>query len=137
MSLPRQCIEPGCPGRAHQGSRCPRHAPAWKGGQPAASYGSGWAQLRARVLAEEPRCTCGAPATEVDHIVAIAFGGTHEQRNLRGVCAACHKRKTAADSRRGKARKRGEVAFLSRDPRSERTSRITSSAAVPRGKVGA
>lgn len=134
VSLPRQCIERGCSGKTLQGSRCPRHAPAWKGGQPAASYGSGWARLRARVLAEEPRCACGAASTEVDHIVALAFGGTHDRRNLRGVCAACHKQKTAADSRLGKARKARGLFF--RSTPGERTSPATRSAAVRGRNVG-
>jgi 5-methylcytosine-specific restriction protein A len=108
--LPRQCAEPGCPGKTFDGSRCPRHAGAWRNGRPASAYGSGWSKLRARVLAEEPTCACGAPATEVDHIVALAFGGSHDRGNLRGTCTPCHKRKTAEDSRRGRARKR-EGAF--------------------------
>jgi 5-methylcytosine-specific restriction protein A len=131
--LPRQCREPGCAGKAFQGSRCPRHTRAWVGGQPASAYGPGWATLRAQVLAEQPLCRCGAPATEVDHIMAKAFGGTDARRNLVGICSDCHKRKTAADSRAGKARKAAGVAF-SRRTAAERTFWTTRSAAVPRRK---
>jgi 5-methylcytosine-specific restriction endonuclease McrA len=54
-------------------------------------------RLRSQVLFEEPRCRCGAPATEVDHRLAIAFGGTSERTNLTGVCAACHRAKTQGE----------------------------------------
>jgi 5-methylcytosine-specific restriction protein A len=130
-ALPRQCAEPGCSGRTFQGSRCQRHSRVWVGGQPSSAYGSGWSRLRAQVLAEEPRCrSCGAPSTEVDHTRAKAFGGADDRSNLRGVCATCHKRKTAGDSRAGKARK----AIYSREGSGERTVRPTKSAALPERK---
>jgi 5-methylcytosine-specific restriction protein A len=132
-ALPRQCAEPSCSGRTLQGSRCQRHTRVWVGGQPASAYGSGWSRLRTRVLAEEPRCRlCGAPSNEVDHIVPLAAGGTNERGNLRALDTACHKLKTAADSRAGKARK---AASFSRMPPEERTFRTTTSAALPTQKV--
>lgn len=128
-ALPRQCVEPRCSGRALKGSYCRRHSRLWVGGQPSSAYGSTWSRVRAQVLAEEPQCRlCGAPSTEVDHIVALAFGGTHERRNLRGMCHRHHVEKTAADSRRGKA-----ISSLSRPQ--ERTTRPTPSAAVRNQKV--
>lgn len=36
-------------------------------------------------------------ATELDHIVALANGGTNDEDNLQGLCAACHEIKTIAD----------------------------------------
>jgi 5-methylcytosine-specific restriction endonuclease McrA len=35
------------------------------------------------------------PATEVDHILALARGGTHARSNLQSCCRSCHARKTA------------------------------------------
>jgi 5-methylcytosine-specific restriction enzyme A len=133
--LPRQCREPGCAGKTLQGSRCPRHSRAWVGGQPASAYGPGWATLRTRVLAEQPLCRCGAPATEVDHIMAKAFGGTDDRSNLRGVCHRCHIDKTATDSRLGKARKAAGSSSFPRIPLEERTSWTTTSAAVRKRKA--
>ena len=55
-----------------------------------------WRELRREVLADEPICRIclRAPATEVDHIIAIAVGGAKWNRlNLRAVCSPCHKRK--------------------------------------------
>jgi 5-methylcytosine-specific restriction protein A len=134
-ALPRQCAEPRCPGKTLQGSYCRRHRRDWVGGQPSSAY-PGWTQIRARVLAEEPTCgLCGAPSTEVDHIVALAFGGTHDRLNLRGICHRCHIGKTAEDSRLGKARKQAGTSF-SRYALREYTSSATRSAAVPNRNVG-
>jgi 5-methylcytosine-specific restriction endonuclease McrA len=64
--------------------------------------GSGWAwqRIKARVLRRDPLCRiCGArPSVQVDHILNRARGGTDHEDNLRGVCVACHRRKTTAES---------------------------------------
>lgn len=51
-----------------------------------------WRALRAEVLADAGhRCQlCGAVASEVDHIVPRAAGGSHGKANLRALCSACH-----------------------------------------------
>ena len=60
-------------------------------------YGPAWRQLRAQVLAEEPRCQlCGASATDVDHITPKARGGGDERSNLRALCRRCHMQETGA-----------------------------------------
>ena len=57
--------------------------------------GPGWAAMRRRVLAEEPTCrSCGAPATDVDHIIPLANGGTSDRSNLQALCGPCHWSKT-------------------------------------------
>lgn len=55
--------------------------------------------LRARLLGESPMCAmCStAVATELDHIKALANGGTNDDRNLQGLCAECHETKTLKD----------------------------------------
>jgi hypothetical protein len=47
-----------------------------------------------------PTASCGVRATEVDHIVPKAFGGTDHASNLRSLCAAHHRLKTATQDRR-------------------------------------
>lgn len=42
---------------------------------------------------------CGARATDVDHIVAEANGGTDDDTNLQSLCPDHHKRKTALERR--------------------------------------
>jgi 5-methylcytosine-specific restriction enzyme A len=54
--------------------------------------------------------TCGAGGKlEVDHIVNVAEGGTHELTNLQALCLACHAAKTKAEQRRGHARRSQRV----------------------------
>jgi 5-methylcytosine-specific restriction protein A len=68
--------------------------------------------LRSLVL-ERDRYLCQAcqrqgkatPATEVDHIVPEAEGGTSVPSNLEAVCGPCHKAKTQQEAIR--ARQRG------------------------------
>jgi 5-methylcytosine-specific restriction endonuclease McrA len=65
---------------------------AWAGGSTRQ-----WRTIRARVLNRDghectirgPRCTI--TATEVDHIINKAAGGTDTLANLRAVCQSCHK----------------------------------------------
>lgn len=49
----------------------------------------GWRKLRLQVFAVKGRSCyrCGAYADTVDHIVAVALGGTHALSNLRPACS--------------------------------------------------
>jgi 5-methylcytosine-specific restriction protein A len=59
-------------------------------------------KLRKQVLAEEPTCRlCRAPATEVDHAIPIAMGGTSERGNLVPLCTPCHRAKTKKEEELG------------------------------------
>jgi 5-methylcytosine-specific restriction enzyme A len=64
-------------------------------------------QERARILARDGGvCQLGYPgctwhATEVDHIVPLASGGTADPDNLQAVCESCHVIKTAAEKLTG------------------------------------
>lgn len=99
---PKVCTAPGCPETAEPGnSRCPQHKrPAWQGGQQGKhSTTWAWQKLRRAILDRDRwTCTtCGAPATDVDHIVPRSKGGTDAPANLAATCSRCHKAKTAAD----------------------------------------
>lgn len=73
-------------------------------------YGREHDLMRARVLVEEPLCRlCLAqerynPTTIADHIIPKAEKGTDERRNYQGLCAPCHRSKTAAEAARGARR---------------------------------
>jgi len=41
-------------------------------------------------------------AAEVDHIVPLARGGTHDLANLQPLCKSCHSKKTMRESVSGK-----------------------------------
>lgn len=60
---------------------------------------SGWASIRREVIARDGgRCVlCGAPGTDVDHVVR---GSDHSLGNLRLLCRACHMRRTGRDGGR-------------------------------------
>lgn len=68
-------------------------------------YGSSWDKLRLYILYRDkgicqcPDCMGGekrlTPATEVDHIIPKAQGGTDDESNLRAVNTDCHKKLTA------------------------------------------
>lgn len=88
------------------GQRPPRRS--WDhGGMSAAErgYGSHWQRLRAVILGREPLCRpCGqvgktSAATQVDHVIAKAFGGTDDDANLQPICAACHAAKSQRERR--------------------------------------
>lgn len=56
---------------------------------------------RRRILARDGhQCVqCGsAERLEVDHILNIARGGTHDLNNLQTLCTECHAAKTARES---------------------------------------
>ena len=61
-------------------------------------------RFRAVVLAREPRCRqCGAPATEADHVVPIAEGGTNDPHtNGQALCEPCHDAKTQHEAQRAR-----------------------------------
>lgn len=93
----RVCVGNGMPSRPpiHRPKRAPM-----RDGRPSAAkrgYDSDWRKLRLVVLDEEPVCrSCGREASEhVDHIVALAKGGTNDRSNLQGLCQRCHSVKTA------------------------------------------
>lgn len=101
------CRAPGCAALVVSGW-CERH-----GGQerpwtrpsvaaPLRTRGPRWRAIRAQVLSEEPKCyLCGAWAHDddiVDHVRALAQGGTDERDNLHRCCRPCHTKKTARES---------------------------------------
>ena len=107
------CREPGCAASAVQHSRCAPHARVQRAtlwdqsarvprSSTALGYDRQWRRRRAAYLLVHPFCVwCGAlgltvMATQVDHVVAKSLGGSDDEGNLQGLCAACHARKTAA-----------------------------------------
>ena len=75
-------------GRLTPGSYCARH-------EPRNGSTRSWRRVRAQALERDGyRCqACGAPATEVDHLLPVIDGGTDAAGNLRSLCTACHKRR--------------------------------------------
>ncbi|MFD9569724.1 HNH endonuclease [Streptomyces sp. NPDC059982] len=107
------CFRSGCPKVATRSGGCAEHAPkSIDHRQPWAnrskrneSRSPGWNRLRLSILHRDRyRCyLCNAPkATEVDHIVPVAFGGKDDPLNLAAICKGCHRAKTQRESRHGR-----------------------------------
>lgn len=66
---------------------------------------------RSQLFAGEPLCRhcvregLVTVATIADHILPLAEGGRDEMANLEPLCAACHQRKSTAESARGLRRR--------------------------------
>lgn len=104
----KPCAHPCCPALVPQGvTFCDKHKkPAWnRDDQTGRGYGRKWRKLRECILSAEPLCRmCSAkgltePATQVDHIINKAAGGTDDPDNLQPLCLTCHYAKTAQESR--------------------------------------
>lgn len=96
----RSCSVAGCP-RLVVSGRCPQHAlPRPVDTRPSSTqrgYGSHWRQTRGRYLKAYPFCVvCGGKATDVDHKISRARGGSDAWENLQSMCGPCHSRKTSS-----------------------------------------
>lgn len=107
---PHGCAEPGCPELVRHAPRCAAHTRVQRqvsdrrrGSAASRGYGPEWRALRPRFLHLHPLCVeCSrsgltVSATEVDHVVARARGGSDHHTNLQALCHACHSRKTARE----------------------------------------
>lgn len=83
-------------------SHCPPR-PRMKDDRPSAAkrgYGRKWRALRLAYLMEHPLCQepgCRLAATDVDHRVSKAKGGTDDVDNLVGYCHGHHSAKTCRE----------------------------------------
>lgn len=112
----RPCAVYPCPNLARVGGYCPEHAAArqrdrdrarasQQGTSSQRGYGSKWRIIRAQFLSKHPLC-CDPDrrhvgrvevATDVDHILPRARGGSNRWENLQALCHACHSAKTVRD----------------------------------------
>jgi 5-methylcytosine-specific restriction endonuclease McrA len=69
----------------------------------------GWRRLREATFARYGRACwrCGAPATTVDHVIAVVLGGTHDLSNLRPCCQHCNSSTGASVGNRLRPRRPG------------------------------
>lgn len=110
-AAPSRCPITGCTNLTTDRGRCDDHQrKAWE--NPSANSraltGADRGRIRRTTLAREPNCrVCGAPATEADHIITIAEGGSREDPgNLQGLCTEHHDAKTKVDRARIAAARR-------------------------------
>jgi len=110
---PHACAVSGCPALVSRGARCSDHeralraeidstrpSPARRG------YDAAWRRIRDTFLARHPLCVeCTrdgrtTPATDVDHVLPLRRGGTHDHRNLQSLCRPHHSAKTVREDGR-------------------------------------
>ncbi|WP_299011173.1 HNH endonuclease [uncultured Shewanella sp.] len=105
----KPCAAAGC-GTATTNRYCDKHkGTSWENYHAGRSkaqrgYGKEWQKLRAVILQRDKhlcqhcrRNGIATTATDVDHIVAKAHGGTDNPSNLEALCRPCHKAKTAQE----------------------------------------
>jgi 5-methylcytosine-specific restriction enzyme A len=99
MTILRACVECGAPSRE---SYCPEHKPKpWgssKRRERMGISGGAWETIRRRVLERDMGCCylcdeADPPATQVDHLISVADGGTSRMDNCASCHPACHARK--------------------------------------------
>lgn len=112
--MSRPCRAFGCPAvvkSRNQQGYCDDHASKrsnWNkrvdrtGSTTERGYGHTWRKLREQILKRDDylcvQCSAHgrvSSATDVDHIINKAKGGTDAVDNLQSLCSACHKEKTA------------------------------------------
>lgn len=80
-----------------------KQADAQRPSSHARGYTRQWGSLRRVCIACNPLCVhCKADgrtvaAQEVDHIVPLSKGGTHDEYNLQALCKSCHSKKTVVE----------------------------------------
>ena len=114
------CPVPKCPELVSGPARyCARHTRLMrpKDTRPSSAqrgYDAEWQKIRAAYLAAHSLCVAKGcpshPATDVDHIVALADGGTNDFINLRSYCHKHHSRRTAHDQPGGFIKRKKAVA---------------------------
>jgi 5-methylcytosine-specific restriction protein A len=90
-----------CDDHSDQRSGWKRHQ-ARHGNSDQRGYGHAWRKLRKTILHRDghlcvscKRSDRYVPATDVDHIITKASGGTDNPDNLQSLCRKCHRTKTA------------------------------------------
>ena len=100
-------------GKPSPSSYCADHTPKpWTGSRRRKRLSvSGWEeQRRAKRVMKRYLGTCyicGGPADAVDHVIPLAEGGVDSEVNLRPICEADHKLKTAEEAKRARQRPSG------------------------------
>ncbi|NJN53691.1 MAG: HNH endonuclease [Anaerolineae bacterium] len=103
----KPCAIESCPGRATHGRYCAdcskqrqqkqqQRSPDTRPSAARRGYDAEWRRIRAQFLKAHGECVvCGDTATEADHILSLANGGTHQWSNLQPMCKTHHSQKTA------------------------------------------
>lgn len=106
---PRKCADFTCETRVVGQRYCPAHAVNWQTKGASRTGTTEHKVWRKAVLDRDHwRCQtrgpgCEGRATQADHIIPVAEGGQSTLANGAAICADCHKKKSRAESVRGRA----------------------------------
>ena len=98
----RVCNKEGCAEIVLGANYCDEHKmKAWANSTRASHKPPGWQRIRLSVMLRDRRtCVyCGAPATEIDHVIPVSRGGTHALSNLVASCTPCNQGKNIEQRR--------------------------------------
>lgn len=109
----KPCRHPGCP-ELVDGLYCTEHKRLHnrhyekyqRNPETRKRYDHSWRKRRNQFIRQHPLCVhCLANgkatlAKEVDHILPLSQGGTHDESNLQSLCKSCHSRKSAKEGSR-------------------------------------
>lgn len=106
---PRPCTHPGCSTLTETG-RCEAHPrKAWaKAKEQKRLSGRALQRARHQLFTLNPLCAeCERQgfvrvATQRDHIIPMAQGGTEDPSNIQGLCGECHDAKTEREKKAGR-----------------------------------
>ena len=110
----KPCRHPGCPELVDGRGYCPEHTRLYnrnyekyqRNPEIRKHYGHSWRKVRNHFIQQHPLCAhClkngeATLAQEVDHILPLSQGGTHDESNLQSLCKSCHSRKSAKEGSR-------------------------------------
>lgn len=98
------CNKIGCPEIVTGANYCPEHllparGPAWANSTRNRKNPPGWDRTRKSVLfrAKNECAYCGGHANEVDHVIPVSQGGSHNITNLVACCTNCNRQKNYAE----------------------------------------
>lgn len=124
---PKFCANAQCGNLVPAGVRyCPQCDQPWKTNHPthnSRSADAQWRKLVKRILKRDNhRCQinyvgiCTGRASEVDHKLAVAFGGTDHPSNLQAACRECHLAKSSDEGLIAQGRKpKGRIRFIPKE----------------------
>jgi 5-methylcytosine-specific restriction enzyme A len=103
-AAPRPCTEPRCKEFAVNRGKCKDHQPINWSRKAYRMPGWAWSRLKPSILVRDGylcqvclKRGIYTEASEVDHVIPLAKGGSNDHSNLVAICGTCHEHKTITE----------------------------------------